>query len=811
LVLVSAFCSTAHAQQLQLLLHAPPAGGLVATDVWNAEVVVQGAPVRGYFEGMITNDQGRVVCEVRSVPVNMPPGITRFSNANVPLRKVDHRDAKVEAAVLATGNFPPGTYTLCTRILSADRDQELVRTCLQVNVAPGVMHPDDARRRRKVDVYGSASVTQVMTDPAPVDRELPASFTRLQADPGISLLGVPVAGQFRYTTEATDARSEVNMFALRFDRPRFEQNLRHLVLRKLAEARLESLMRDQRVLEELDEAEKLRAVLEDPSLAGIDAELARVAEDMRACEGAAATDSARTCEEVRRRYQALVARKNQVDRLRERFTKLQAMRSSLEASGRLAEIRAMRSGVLPDIDDPRVLAAELERFGLFKGMNRALYSVEELTIGTAFPVYTPLTLNGNQVNGAHVAWNPGPVILTFTQGRIQRAYQADSLNASRFDQRMLGVRFGVGRIHGNHVIGSFLRFEDDGGSLATSSGEGFHPRAARLAGVEVQLAPGRERVFELLGEVNGLVFDHDRDQTTPAFASDLADAGGVLGVQPTLATSVDYAYRARAITRLFKGATVLSGGTQFVGPGYVHPGAFGLRNDLFAWDARLEQALLGNTMRAALSYATEEDNISDAKGITTASNTLGAEWSLSATKLPALRLRFTRNETRNTLTYLRSDVLNANASKAYRLGAGSASTMVNVVYYGTRTDAATGGMTSYAANAQQLFAFRGGLSVTVGGQYTGTSQEAGATLLGASGVNAQVARVFWRKLRVGLGGDLAMVEGNERFGLTGDVNGTIAKGLTVAITYNTATLEGYPGVVGSYQRQYLQARLGYMW
>ena len=810
IILCVGWTSIISAQQVQLMLNDPPSGGLVATDAWNAEVSVQGVEQRAYFEGTITNEQGRVVSEARSVALTLPAGISRFTTGNVQARRVNYRDPKTEQVVLATGNFPQGSYTLCTRLLSVDRDQELVRTCIQVNVRPQVAHADDERRARKVDLYGTASITQVMVDPDPANRELPPAYTRLQADPGIELLHVPVTGRVRYTTEGTNARSDVNMFALQFDRARFEQNLRHLVLRKIAESRLDGLRRNQQIVAQMEEADKLKAVLDDPSLLGVDEELARLQTDLQQCGPQPSSDSlAARCADLRRQHQAALARKNQVGRLRDRYEKLEGLRSSLVSSGKWDEVQRLQAGDMPDLDDQRILASELAKYGAFKGVNRMLFSVEELTIGTAFPVYTPMTLNGNQVNGAHILWNPGPLIVAVTHGRTSSPYLADSLHASRFEQSMTGVRLGFGKLHKSFLVASLVEFADRSGSLNVSSTGGFYPQSSRVGGLEFRISPDKLRTFELKGELNGLMFDHDQFQTTNTFAGELSEPLLAAGIEPTLAFSYDYAYRARSTVRLFKEATVLSAGTQMVGPGFRHPGAFGLRNDLISWDARIDQRLGSEAVRVSLLYSTEHDNISSGKAVTTSSNMIGAEFSLATTRWPVIRLRLTANDTRNTDYYVRSNTINANISKSYSLGRSKASSMVNGLYSGTGSDIAGQGVNAAMVMVQQLFSFRSGFACMVGGQYSVV--QADTRDEGNNGVNLQLSKVLWKKLRVAAGAGHNTTPLGARTTYSADISGSIAKGLSLSAIYTNAHFTVYPGASGGLSQNNLQARLAYSW
>jgi hypothetical protein len=80
-------------------------------------------------------------------------------------------------------------------------------------------------------------------------------------------------------------------------------------------------------------------------------------------------------------------------------------------------------------------------------MNRFLFGIDELAIGTSFPVYSPLTMNGVQVNGGHLAWNPGPIFLSATHGKTQSAwFDGSNVPGSRFEQKVTGARFGFGKV-----------------------------------------------------------------------------------------------------------------------------------------------------------------------------------------------------------------------------------------------------------------------------------------------------------------------------------------------------------------------------
>ncbi|MBK9992952.1 MAG: hypothetical protein IPP01_02935 [Saprospiraceae bacterium] len=91
---------------------------------------------------------------------------------------------------------------------------------------------------------------------------------------------------------------------------------------------------------------------------------------------------------------------------------------------------------------------------------------------------------------------------------------------------------------------------------------------------------------------------------------------------------------------MFNGNSQLEIGSQFVGPGFIHPGAFGLRNDVWRKDARWIQQLNGNKLKLTGKYITERDNFSDAKSITTNMNQYGVDVDLNYSKFPQTRIMY---------------------------------------------------------------------------------------------------------------------------------------------------------------------------
>ena len=235
------------------------------TDCWNIEFNIQ-QEQRVYLLGTVKNKEGKEIANVRSETFRAKAGINKVNRDHIKTVRIKYLDNDVESAMLRFGNLPKGSYELCTMIIAASNDSELDKLCRNAEAGELLKIKNESNTKSNVHFYGSAAVDYFYSSPQSYYTEQPPSFVRVEAEQGLNLYSVPLLGQFRITTEKTASYQDVNMFTLRFDRNRFDRNIKELILRKLAETQLQKVKENAEDLKLLTELEHIESKLKDQSL-----------------------------------------------------------------------------------------------------------------------------------------------------------------------------------------------------------------------------------------------------------------------------------------------------------------------------------------------------------------------------------------------------------------------------------------------------------------------------------------------------------------------------------------------------------------
>lgn len=372
-------------------------------------------------------------------------------------------------------------------------------------------------------------------------------------------------------------------------------------------------------------------------------------------------------------------------RAMEKVGELQAMKQieELEGAGRVTD-SLMRLGEegLRDIERLKNLAnydrlrdhafsettTALQELGVLSGTEKFFLNFPALEFGVTYPRYTPLTLSSVPVNGANIEFNPGEFYIAFAGGTSQRSRTgeeimrlqlpqvpelADTIIAPTYQRTLYAGRLGVGRRDASHVFLTTMWARDDESDAPMDSiaadtlGQRFAPKSNFLIGVDLALSLA-EDLFRIEGEINGSVVNNDI--TTAGFKNDDIPEFLVNIVEPTISTSIDYAYTLRTVVNVADIGTKVTGSMRMIGPGYQSLGAPTLRNDLMRYDVKLDQRLLSRQIALSAFYRHDEDNLVDWKPATTEVTAYGVGLGLTFRKMPYLRLNWAPYHQTNDLS-----------------------------------------------------------------------------------------------------------------------------------------------------------------
>ncbi|MBK9992954.1 MAG: hypothetical protein IPP01_02945 [Saprospiraceae bacterium] len=100
-----------------------------------------------------------------------------------------------------------------------------------------------------------------------------------------------------------------------------------------------------------------------------------------------ATSQYRT--ELKRKYESLLEQKKKFDILKSRYDQLKKLHNTWIASGRLEELKNL-AYTPPDLTDPKAMIGYLRQYGAYTGIDKFLFNIKELSIGTTYQIYSLL-------------------------------------------------------------------------------------------------------------------------------------------------------------------------------------------------------------------------------------------------------------------------------------------------------------------------------------------------------------------------------------------------------------------------------------
>jgi hypothetical protein len=128
------------AQDLDIVVVAitpPPPNQLSTTDLWRVDLINPGrAALDVYLTGTILTGRNGMAGEARSSAVQLTPGVNRFTGRELEPVRITYAAQRYRDAMIRTGGFPAGSYTLCVIAFEVQSDRELGRDCIQHEVQP---------------------------------------------------------------------------------------------------------------------------------------------------------------------------------------------------------------------------------------------------------------------------------------------------------------------------------------------------------------------------------------------------------------------------------------------------------------------------------------------------------------------------------------------------------------------------------------------------------------------------------------------------------------------------------------------------
>jgi hypothetical protein len=766
--------------QIQVNLHDPPSGNFNPSDAWNVTIINLSQQNAGiYLMGSIKDLDNHELVNLRSQPVLLRPGTNRLTRDQVLTAQVSYLDESVKKTAMQTGNLPTGEYEICTFIYLQGDMMEAASDCHVISYTNLSENSKDRSGSKKwtryVDLYGHGSVENFISDRQGTGQEIPSDYTRLDLQASAALMNVPVTLGAFYTTEQNSSRPDINAISLSFDSEHFRETLRDLVTRQaiaLAEQQSSEILQKLTKVEELD---KLNRIIEDPALLNeigqldnLEQQLQTVRQDLETGNLEESIKQAKTDEmsKLNQQLQTLRAKKAQLDKIRQRARQLVKFRDELEASGGMEALKELDP---EQLQDPKFLKNELQKYGLFNGSNKFFFGIRNLAIGTTFPYYTPLTLNGIKVDGGAIELNPGLFYLNFVAGKTQSSvYSPESAALLEFHNTMLAGKIGLGNPGSNHFHLMGIGFRDRKNDLTEDTGTStIRPESNYLVGSDLAL---------------GLFKDHIRFDGEVAFSSynkDVLEDPVILDsalskklpdfIEPNTSTALDFAVNLGLLFNLFQGNTRLKINTRYIGPGYFSFGSPNLRRDVRRIGFRIDQYLARRKFQIFVHYRRDMDNLLDSKNIQTDNLLAGGGLQFRMKKLPFIRINYDLNQQKNELRNFRINNFNVVTSHFYPMGNWTASTNLSFNYVTNSNDSILGKYKANYISLGQTFTSPSRINLTINLTHSNVDVNGDANRIEGADLTTgfRIARI----VHISIGGNYYFETGdNSRLGGHGMIN-----------------------------------------
>ncbi len=277
------------------------------------------------------------------------------------------------------------------------------------------------------------------------------------------------------------------------------------------------------------------------------------------------------------------------------------------------------------------------------GMMKFFSNFNSLGIGTNYPNYTPLTMQGVPVSGLSFEYNLGLFYIATAFQKNQRP--VDNLYYKR---DMYAGRIGVGKKEESHWFFTGLYANDNSSSIVVDSlNQTLTPKSNYVFGIDAKLNLF-ENKFTIDGEIAGSMLTRNNqdpdliNEDIPQIVKDV--------FHPKISSQVDFAYSVKTTYNNSESNTKVTAGIKMVGPGYSTLGNPTLRNDKLELEGKIDQKFMERQISLSTFIKYYKDNLINSKLVTTSTIVHGINLGLKFKKAPYLNLSYVPNFMSNDAT-----------------------------------------------------------------------------------------------------------------------------------------------------------------
>lgn len=736
--------------QTQLTLHSPSHSTLRIDDGWNGSLQhFANASQMVYLITQHQNQNNEIVVEVKSQPFLLMPGETRILPSQVSQAAVHYVGSDAKQVIQRTGYMPEGTYRICTQVIRADDASILAVNCFQ-QICMNAQQQNEMKgetKRNKLSTSGNMSLEQFYTPPAQRDNMSNNPYTRLQGQVGITAFELPFEAQIRLTTEKNLTRSQHQAISLSFDADEFKANLRKRLEDKIRQRDENNRISRAEDIAKLGELDNLKQLLSDTSLqrqlarrTGLQAKvnsmnigqlrdsarnmanlpqqqesLKRLLMDYQAKHGQDTTRFNSHIDSLENKLLALESKRANLDTLKQQIDTYANWQQELkELSTKQEEYKKLKTRYdqlsqfkqelvsknnLPQLatedfsknSSKEYLKARLQKEGMLNKTQKLLFDIEDLSIGTLYPQFSPLILSGMPVNGIGFSVTPGKLNASVVAGKLQTisyspSMTSDSIPAqpatSSVKYQIISTKIGFGSSQGSHLFFNALHAKTE----TSQNPEHYRTRTplSPVLGADVQFPLMREYVMvqTYVGYSRPNVYDT---------------------IQSPASGRENLAYQSTLMFGSKNRNTKVKLSTRYVGSRYQSVGAPFLRAGNTQYAINFEHVLWKRQLRATGAYSLDHTQITGEQIAFLLQRQSAGGIAMTIDKWPQIQINYRKVTQTGTESLFRMTTWQLMSNHTYKIGDWMSSNMLMYTLLNSKYNTMTSESINHQAQVSQTF------------------------------------------------------------------------------------------------------------
>ena len=613
-------------------------------DLWIVEISNAGAPhSRVHFRAVFQNASGETVLEAFSQVITLPTGKSSFRIGDIRTHK---------STPFTPSNLPEGSYLFCLTLINRQNEIDLSKYCdnIIINIS---QNKAETGQNPMLKFSGKVRLSGQFSNRISQFDSYDPSYLNAEIEPQLSIKGLPFSGRIFLSTQQNSFRYDLNTAGLHFDVNQLQLQMREKLMQKLHQHKqnmLDGLPIDSdfgQKLEEIrttkisdlrqelknripqhlpeqlqqaqqawQESERLDQILSLPAFKNLEKDWRKKLKDLgydpdisfEELQQKLCNQKPDTCQ----KYMDLLSKKEELEKLKARKAELEEWKARYEKlrkyEQQLSQLKELEKGDLRSlIQDP----ALLQKLPLAAKGQKLLTSIKNIGLGTVFPYYSPLTLDGISLHGWDMAFQPGNFFLATTGGKLGRsALIGFSDSTTNRTGKLIATKMGYGQAAGSHIYTTLLmgRWHD------STQSESLPTQQQLLIGLEGQLDL-LDKKWMIMGE-------------------------WVRALESLDATSGSDAWSVESKLNLFQNKTLFLGKYEKLTPGYFSIGAPLLLRETERFNLEITQSLLKNKLQARAYFRQNSNQLLPHSFEASSIKSAGVSLRFQANKLPYFQIDY---------------------------------------------------------------------------------------------------------------------------------------------------------------------------